>query len=197
MTNIVKIASSNLPTAFGDYVIHVYRDLRTLSEHVALVMGVVHSRKAVLTRVHSECMTGDIFASKRCDCGEQLELAQRVIAEEGTGVIIYLRDHEGRGIGLGNKIRAYELQDQGLDTVEANVALGLPIDTRSFEIASEILQHLAVSSIRLMSNSPYKHSALSQLGVSVTSLVPLSIAPNVSNQKYLQTKQDKLGHLLS
>ena len=197
MSNIVYLSSSKLPTAFGDYVIHVYQDLRTHSEHVALVMGSVTEKNNVLTRVHSECLTGDIFSSKRCDCGEQLKLAQQTITEEGAGLIIYLRDHEGRGIGLGNKIRAYELQDQGLDTVDANLALGLPVDTRTFEIASDIIQHLGISSIRLLSNNPHKSVALTKLGISITSITPLSIKSNLINHAYLQTKQHKLGHLLN
>ncbi|HSH73517.1 MAG TPA: GTP cyclohydrolase II [Methylophilaceae bacterium] len=197
MSNIVYLSSSKLPTAFGDYVIHVYQDLRTHSEHVALVMGSVTEKNNVLTRVHSECLTGDIFSSQRCDCGEQLKLAQQIISKERTGVIIYLRDHEGRGIGLGNKIRAYELQDNGLDTVDANLALGLPVDSRSFEIASDIIQHLKINSINLLSNNPHKKSALIKLGVSVKQLTSLAIESNIINRQYLQTKLHKLGHLLS
>ncbi|WP_333873466.1 GTP cyclohydrolase II [Methylobacter sp.] len=196
MKNLVKISSSNLPTEFGDYVIHAYKDIRTSVEHVALIMGIVHLKENVLTRIHSECLTGDIFSSNRCDCGKQLKLAQQLIAEENTGIIIYLRDHEGRGIGLGNKIRAYALQDRGLDTVEANIALGLPVDGRSFEIASEILENINVGSIRLMSNNPDKFNAIKKLGISINGLVPLAIAPNKSNFHYLQTKRLKLGHLL-
>ncbi len=197
MSNITRVSTSKLPTAFGDYLIHIYQDTRTSIEHVALVMGDVVSQENVLTRVHSECLTGDIFSSKRCDCGEQLTLAQQIIAEQGTGIIIYLRDHEGRGIGLTNKIRAYALQDGGLDTVEANVALGLPIDKRRFEAAAEILRDLKVNSIRLLSNNPDKYSALRDTGIAVNSLVPLRTDPNEENHKYLQTKQVKLGHLLS
>jgi len=196
MRNIVKISTSELPTEFGHYLIHIFKDLRTSIEHVALVMGNVSLEEDVLTRVHSECLTGDIFSSARCDCGEQLKLAQQLITEEGCGIIIYLRDHEGRGIGLANKIRAYALQDKGLDTVEANIALGLPVDKRSYLIASEILQSLEVNSIRLMSNSPDKYNALRKLGVLVNGLAPLKIRPNKDNLRYLQTKQLKLGHLL-
>ena len=196
MSHLVKVSSSNLPTEFGDYVIHIYEDLSTHIEHVALVMGKVDLQDSILTRVHSECLTGDIFSSKRCDCGEQLQLAQQLIAEAKTGIIIYIRNHEGRGIGLANKIRAYALQDHGLDTVEANVALGLPIDKRSFETASEILQNLKVGSIRLMSNNPNKLQSLKKLGIKINSLVPLIIKPNAVNLSYLQTKQVKLGHLL-
>src|SRR5450830_786695 len=191
--NLVKLTSSALPTEFGEFTIHVYRDLRNSVEHVVLVMGEVAARNNILTRVHSECLTGDIFGSTRCDCGEQLALAQKMIAAEGRGVIIYLRNHEGRGIGLANKIRAYDYQDKGLDTVEANLALGLPIDSRSFEAAAEILEILSVESISLMSNNPNKFSALRDLGVNITRHVPLTIVPNKNNLKYLQTKKVKLG----
>ena len=196
MSNIIRVSTSQLPTAFGDYLIHVYQDVKTSVEHVALVMGDVSAKENVLTRVHSECLTGDIFSSKRCDCGEQLILAQQKITAEGTGVIIYLRDHEGRGIGLTNKIRAYALQDGGLDTVEANIALGLPIDKRKFEAAAEILLNLKIASIKLMSNNPDKKNALKDAGILVKSLVPLKISPNEMNHKYLKTKQLKLGHLI-
>lgn len=196
MSNLVKVSSSNLPTEYGDYVIHIYKDLITNTEHAALVMSKVDLQQNILTRVHSECLTGDVFSSKRCDCGEQLKLAQQLIAKAKAGVIIYLRDHEGRGIGLANKIKAYDLQDQGLDTVEANVALGLPIDKRSFEAAAEILLALQVNSIRLMSNNPNKLESLEKFGITVNSLVPLSIKPNEVNRYYLKTKQIKLGHIL-
>ena len=197
MRNIVQISSSKLPTEFGDYLIHLYQDLTTSTEHVALVMGNVYQQENVLVRVHSECLTGDIFSSKRCDCGEQLKMAQQLIAKEGSGVIIYLRDHEGRGIGLANKIRAYALQDAGLDTVEANIALGLPVDSRTFDVAAEILLELEIKSIRLMSNNPTKCGDLKTHGTLVNSLVPLKISANKSNKHYLQTKKDKLGHLLN
>ena len=196
MSNIIRVSTSQLPTAFGDYLIHVYQDVKTSVEHVALVMGDVSEKENVLTRAHSECLTGDIFSSKRCDCGEQLILAQQKITAEGTGVIIYLRDHEGRGIGLTNKIRAYALQDGGLDTVEANIALGLPIDKRKFEAAAEILLNLKIASIKLMSNNPDKKNALKDAGILVKSLVPLKVSPNEMNHKYLKTKQLKLGHLI-
>lgn len=197
MSNITRVTTSKLPTAFGDYLIHLYQDAATATEHVALVMGDVDSQENVLVRVHSECLTGDIFSSKRCDCGEQLKLAQQLIAEEGTGIIIYLRNHEGRGIGLANKIRAYALQDTGLDTVEANIALGLPVDSRLFDSAADILIDLNIKSIRLMSNNPSKCGALTTSGTLVNSLVPLKILSNASNKYYLQTKKDKLGHLLN
>lgn len=180
MSNVTRVSTSKLPTAFGDYLIHLYQETTSAIEHVALVMGDVDSQENVLVRVHSECLTGDIFSSKRCDCGEQLELAQQLIAEEGAGVIVYLRNHEGRGIGLANKIRAYALQDEGLDTVEANIALGLPVDSRTFDIATAILKNLKVKSIRLMSNNPAKFGALKTNGTIVNSLVPLKITDRKS-----------------
>lgn len=195
MRTIVKIATSKLPTETGEFDIHIYQEIKTGLEHVALVKGDITHGQDVLTRVHSECMTGDIFGSQRCDCGEQLHLAQHRIQTEGTGVLIYLRGHEGRGIGLSNKIRAYALQDHGLDTVEANLALGLPVDQRSFAIAAEMLKCLKVSSIRLMSNNPDKNSSLQRHGVTVNAIVPLRIPANPNSRKYLETKASKLGHL--
>lgn len=197
MSNVKKVSTSKLPTTFGDFLIHLYKDSTTTTEHVVLIMGNVHLQENVLTRVHSECLTGDILSSLRCDCGEQLKLAQKLIAKEGNGAIIYLRDHEGRGIGLSNKIKAYALQDEGLDTVEANIALGFPVDSRSFDIAAEILLDLNIKSIRLMSNNPSKCEALKVKGILIDSLVPLEINSNISNKKYLQTKKYKLGHLLN
>lgn len=196
MQNLDKISSSNLPTEFGHFTIHVFKDIRTSMEHTALVIGKVNSAEHVLTRIHSECLTGDVFSSSRCDCGEQLRLAQQQIAEVGTGVIIYLRGHEGRGIGLANKIRAYELQDRGFDTVDANLALGLPVDNRSFEIASEILSILQVRSINLLTNNPNKINDLKQHGIQIANQIPLKTQPNENNFIYLQTKKARLGHLL-
>ncbi len=196
MSNLYHMSTSTLPTEFGNYDIHIYKDAQTSVEHVALIMGKVNAEENILTRVHSECLTGDIFSSTRCDCGEQLKLAQQLIEKEGQGIIIYLRDHEGRGIGLSDKIRAYALQDGGLDTVEANIALGLPVDNRSFKIASDILKKLEVGSIKLMTNNPEKDSALKVLGIKVNDLVPLRIRPNQFNHNYLQTKKLKLGHFL-
>jgi len=195
MSNIIKVSSAELPTEFGNFIIHVFQDTKTNVEHVALVMGKIDAIDNVLTRVHSECLTGDIFSSRRCDCGDQLKLAQQLIAKEGAGVIVYLRDHEGRGIGLANKIHAYALQDQGLDTVEANIALSLPIDNRTFDAAAEILRNLGVTSIRLLSNNPSKCEALKAEGTTINSLVPLKILTNSDNFKYIQTKKTKLGHL--
>lgn len=197
MTSIVKLSTSKLPTSFGEFEIHVFHDLRDSTEHVALVMGDIFHADEVLTRVHSECLTGDIFASSRCDCGEQLLLAQKRIAHAGLGIIVYLRNHEGRGIGLANKIRAYDLQDKGLDTVEANLALGLPVDARSYNAAAEILNLLQPRSIKLLSNNADKSKQLSSLGVVITETIPLVTRSNPDNYSYLFTKQMKLGHSLN
>ena len=150
----------------------------------------------VLVRVHSECLTGDVFGSMRCDCGLQLDAAMELIARDGTGVIIYLRGHEGRGIGLGHKIRAYTLQDQGRDTVEANVELGFPVDSREYGIGSQMLVDLGVSTMRIMTNNPSKYGGLEGYGLEIVERVPLHVLPNAENIRYLRTKQEKLGHLL-
>lgn len=197
MSTIRKISSSALPTKYGQFIIHVYQDEKTGQEHVALVAGHVLSNENVLVRVHSECLTGDIFSSNRCDCGEQLVLAQSLIAEAGQGVLLYLKGHEGRGIGLANKIHAYALQDQGLDTVDANLHLGLPIDQRSYEAAADILRDLGVQSLQLMTNNPDKVSSLQEAGLIVTQRIPLLIQPNQDNVQYLLTKRDKLGHFIA
>lgn len=197
MTNITKISSSILPTEFGNFTIHIFRDNLTQVDHVALTMGLLGQKHNVLTRVHSECLTGDVFSSNRCDCGNQLKFAQEAIAQKGEGIIIYLRDHEGRGIGLANKISAYALQDIGLDTVEANLALGLPVDQRTFEVAAETLKSLEILSIDLLTNNPSKHEALVSLNVVVRKISPINILPNKDNLKYLETKRLKLGHLNS
>lgn len=194
MPAILKVSTSTLPTEFGNYNIHVYKELNTLIEHVALVMGNVGSKENVLVRVHSECLTGDIFSSTRCDCGEQLTLAQKMISSFQQGVLVYLRNHEGRGIGLANKIRAYALQDKGLDTVEANLALGLPVDIRTFEVAAEIIKDLGIGSVKLITNNPDKINALVKLGIDVNGSLPIQVPPNQHNIRYLKTKQEKMGH---
>lgn len=197
MSTIRKISSSALPTKYGQFIIHVYQDETSGQEHVALVAGHVLSNENVLVRVHSECLTGDIFSSNRCDCGEQLVLAQSLIAEAGQGVLLYLKGHEGRGIGLANKIHAYALQDQGLDTVDANLHLGLPIDQRSYDAAADILRDLGVQSLQLMTNNPDKVTSLQQAGLVITQRIPLLIQPNQDNVQYLLTKRDKLGHFIA
>ena len=190
-----SVAMAKLPTEYGDFNVHVY-ERGPRETHVALVRGDLGSGENVLTRVHSSCLTGDIFHSARCDCGPQLHSALRQIAEEGRGVLLYL-DQEGRGIGLANKIRAYALQDGGLDTVEANERLGLPVDSRDYRVSFEILRDLGVRSIRLLSNNPLKLQGVSGIGLSVTERLPIEIAPSESSERYLRTKKEKLGHLLS
>jgi len=157
-------------------------------------MGEVGDGEAVLVRAHSECLTGDVFGSLRCDCGEQLERALARVAEEGRGIILYLRGHEGRGIGLLHKLAAYELQDRGMDTVEANLSLGLPVDSRDYGVGADILMDLGVRSVRLMTNNPVKRDGIEERGVTVLERVPLSAAANDENRRYLETKATRLGH---
>lgn len=189
-------SSARLPTQFGEFDIHVFTDNRNGVEHVALTYGDIQGASDPLVRVHSECLTGDVFGSTRCDCGEQLHHAQRLIQETGQGLILYVKNHEGRGIGLANKMRAYALQDQGMDTVEANVALGLPVDARTYESAADMLRYFAINSIRLLSNNQEKRTALQTLGITIHQQVPLLTTPTPENLKYLQTKSVKLGHLI-
>lgn len=194
----VRAAAADLPTAYGAFRIIVYRDIPTGKEHAAIVKGSVRETECpdpVLVRVHSECLTGDIFGSRRCDCGPQLQESLRRIEAEGRGVILYLRQ-EGRDIGLTNKILAYELQQQGLDTVEANLQLGHPSDARTYDAARDILNDLGVHCIRLLTNNPAKIAALEDLGFSCVERIPIEIAPNADNKSYLDTKRKKMGHLL-
>lgn len=195
-TPIRLISSAKLPTAYGPFDIHVFEHALGSETHVALVHGEIGSGENLLTRVHSSCLTGDIFHSARCDCGEQLQTAMRLIAEEGRGVVLYL-DQEGRGIGLANKIRAYALQDEGCDTVEANERLGFPADLREYRPALRMLNHFGVRSVRLLSNNPRKLAGVSGDGVSVSERVPIEILATVTTERYLKTKKDKLGHVLS
>jgi GTP cyclohydrolase II len=183
-----------LPTKHGEFIAHVYQAPTGGDEHVAIVKGDL-AREDVLLRMHSECFTGDVLGSLRCDCGEQLALALQRIEAEG-GIVIYLRGHEGRGIGLGQKLRAYVLQDKGLDTVEANLALGLPVDGRRFDAAADILRDLGVRSVRLMSNNPFKVAALHELGIDVVSREGHEVESNEESGRYLRTKREKLGHQL-
>jgi GTP cyclohydrolase II len=189
------VASSRLPTEYGDFAIHVFESPRAAETHVALVRGAMGDGENVLVRVHSSCVTGDIFHSARCDCGPQLHAALQRIAAEGRGVLIYL-NQEGRGIGLANKIRAYELQDQGADTVEANERLGFPADMRDYRAALEMLIDLGVRSVRLMSNNPKKFEGLAGEGIAVNERLPLEILATAATQHYLKTKKDKMGHML-
>ena len=191
-----RVASARLPTAFGAFDIHVYESRRAAETHVALVRGPLGDGANVLVRVHSSCVTGDIFHSARCDCGPQLHEALGRIAGEGRGVLIYL-NQEGRGIGLANKIRAYKLQDEGADTVEANERLGFPADLRDYRAALEMLRDLGVGSVRLMSNNPKKLAGLTGDGMAVNERLPIEIAATAATQHYLRTKKNKLGHLLS
>ncbi len=192
---VERVVSTSLPTAFGDFVAVGYRSLLDGKHHVALVKGEVEGAGDVLVRVHSECLTGDVFHSLRCDCGEQLESALEIIEAEGTGVLLYL-SQEGRGIGLLNKLRAYKLQEEGLDTVEANLRLGLPEDLRDYGIGAQILVDLGLSTIRILTNNPKKISGLAGHGLSVTDQVPIAHAPNPHNEAYLRTKRERMGHTL-
>lgn len=194
---VVRDTTTKIPTKFGEFTAHSYTSLLDNTEHVALVKGDLNLQKDVLVRVHSECLTGDVFGSRRCDCGNQLELALEKIAQEECGVLVYLRGHEGRGIGLKHKLRAYNLQDQGCDTVEANQKLGFPIDSREYGVGAQILVDLGVTSMRLMTNNPAKYSGLSGYGLEIVHRIPLFSQPTVENLKYLMTKKQKMGHLLS
>jgi 3,4-dihydroxy 2-butanone 4-phosphate synthase/GTP cyclohydrolase II len=192
---IKRTSSTKLPTKYGEFNAYGYEDLLTGDHHVALVKGKVAHQKNVLVRVHSECLTGDVFGSLRCDCGEQLHRAMEKINFCGQGVVLYMRQ-EGRGIGLGNKLRAYQAQDHGLDTVEANRYLGYPADLRNYGIGAQILSDLGLSSIRLITNNPRKIVGLDGYGLKVVERVPLEIEPNQHNMRYLETKRSKLGHIL-
>jgi 3,4-dihydroxy 2-butanone 4-phosphate synthase/GTP cyclohydrolase II len=193
---VLRRSSSTLPTPHGPFTVHAYESLLDGVEHLALVRGDVGGADPVLVRVHSECLTGDVFGSGRCDCGAQLELAMANIADAGRGVVVYLRGHEGRGIGLAAKIDAYGLQDGGLDTVEANVALGLPVDDRDYGVGAQILDDLGVGAVRLMTNNPAKAQGLAGYGFELTERVPLIVEPTADNGAYLSAKRRKLGHLL-
>ncbi len=192
---VERVAGPALPTDAGDFRIYAYRNRVNGEEHVALVMGTIDPEQPVLVRVHSQCLTGDVFASRRCDCGSQLEAAMFRIAEEGRGILLYLLQ-EGRGIGLFNKLRAYELQDQGEDTVEANLHLGFKADPRDYGTGAQILVDLGVRRLRLMTNNPKKYTALRGFGLEIAERVPFEIPPTESNRPYLEAKKLKMGHLL-
>ena len=191
-----RLAEATIPTDFGEFRAIGFESLVDGREHLALVRGEVDGVEEVLVRVHSECLTGDVFGSRRCDCGHQLRDAMRQIAEEGRGVVLYFRGHEGRGIGLMHKLQAYALQEQGRDTVEANVELGFPPDARDYGIGAQILVDLGVTSMRLLTNNPTKRAGLEGYGLSITERVPLQTAPTEENKGYLATKAAKLGHLM-
>jgi 3,4-dihydroxy 2-butanone 4-phosphate synthase/GTP cyclohydrolase II len=199
---VTRVAETVIPNAYGEWRAYGYRSDIDGAEHIALVLGVVGASDGeagdgedVLARVHSECLTGDVFGSERCDCGAQLGAAMAKIAEHGRGVVLYLRGHEGRGIGLVSKLQAYELQDAGVDTVDANLRLGLPVDAREYSVAAQLLDDLGVRSVRLLTNNPAKVDALAAHGFGVTR-IPLPPLTTPHNLRYLTTKRDRLGHQL-
>lgn len=195
-THVHEAATAKLPSSFGeDFTVRAFTNSLDSCEHLILQMGEISPEEPVLVRVHSECMTGDVFGSQRCDCGPQLHKAMEMIAKEGKGVILYLRQ-EGRGIGLANKIRAYQLQDQGMDTVEANLHLGFPMDSRDYGIGAQILRSIGIRKLRLMTNNPAKRVGLKGYGLEIVDRVPLIIAANQNNLGYLRAKREKMGHLL-
>ena len=194
---VEHFAEARIPTRHGEFSAHAYRSVLDEIEHVAYVLGDISQTKAPLVRVHSECLTGDLLGSIRCDCGSQLDSALEIIGEEGTGIIVYLRGHEGRGIGIGHKLRAYKLQDEGLDTVDANLQQGLPVDSREYGVGAQILADLGVSEMRLMTNNPVKYGGLEGYGLNIVDRVSLKIDPNEENIRYLETKRERLGHHLS
>jgi 3,4-dihydroxy 2-butanone 4-phosphate synthase/GTP cyclohydrolase II len=193
---VKQVLETKLPTRYGDFRLLVYEDLSENYHHLALVKGIVRGKEKVLVRVHSQCLTGDILGSMRCDCGDQLAKAMKMIAREGRGVFLYMRQ-EGRGIGLFNKLRAYKLQDQGLDTIEANLALGFKADERDYGIGAQILGDLGLSSIRLITNNPDKIAGLEGYGLTIAERIPIPVRCHPANARYLRTKRDKMGHLLN
>ncbi len=196
-SRIHPVATARIPTHFGEFTAHAFADESCHREHLACVWGDIAGQEPVLVRVHSECITGDVLGSQRCDCGTQLEMAMELIGTAGRGVLLYLRNHEGRGIGLKHKLRAYELQDAGHDTVEANLHQGVPIDARDYDIAAKMIRQLGISTIRLLTNNPAKIEQLAQLGITISERVPLETLPSQENIGYLRTKRDKLGHFLN
>lgn len=191
-----RVSEARIPTIHGDFTAFAFESLLDGTEHLAFVRGEVSGEESVLVRVHSECLTGDVFGSLRCDCGGQLEAALAMVAAEGRGAVVYLRGQEGRGIGLGHKLRAYQLQEQGRDTVEANLELGFPADSREYGIGAQILSDLGITTMRLLTNNPAKYGGLSGYNLEVVDRVPLLSTPTKENIRYLRAKQEKLGHLL-
>jgi 3,4-dihydroxy 2-butanone 4-phosphate synthase/GTP cyclohydrolase II len=193
---VTRLGESRLPTQWGDFHCVAFGSRLDDHTHLAFVRGDPSTARDVLVRVHSECLTGDVFGSRRCDCGPQLQEAMRRVAAVGTGAIVYLRGHEGRGIGIGHKLRAYQLQEQGFDTVDANVELGFPVDGRDYSVGAQILADLGVTTMRLMTNNPVKYRGLEAFGLDITERVPLLVAPHADNVAYLRTKRERLGHFL-
>jgi 3,4-dihydroxy 2-butanone 4-phosphate synthase / GTP cyclohydrolase II len=191
-----RVAEARIPTEWGEFTCYAYESVLDGEHHIAFVRGAVQGQDNVLVRVHSECLTGDVFGSMRCDCGLQLQAAMKQVAEEGMGAVVYLRGHEGRGIGIGHKLLAYQLQDQGHDTVDANIALGMPVDSREYGIGAQILVDLGITTMRLLTNNPSKKGGLAGFGLEITERVPLQTAPNAENIAYLRTKRERMGHLL-
>ncbi len=193
---VKRVAEARIPTQWGDFTCYAYESVIDGQTHLAFVRGAVQGEDDVLVRVHSECLTGDVFGSLRCDCGPQLDESMRRIAEEGLGVVVYLRGHEGRGIGIGHKLQAYALQEQGHDTVDANLALGMPVDSREYGIGAQILVDLGITTMRTLTNNPAKRGGLEGFGLRITDRVPLLTEPNPENIAYLRTKRERMGHLL-
>lgn len=192
----VEGASARVPTAYGEFTCIVYESVLDGENHIAMVMGEIGGEQATLVRVHSECLTGDVFASLKCDCGPQLDSALKLISAQGAGVVIYLRGHEGRGIGIAHKLRAYSLQDQGRDTVDANIELGLPVDSREYGIGAQMLVDLGVSKMRLITNNPAKYGGLEGFGLEIVDRVKIPPFVNPENLNYLRTKKERMGHLI-
>jgi 3,4-dihydroxy 2-butanone 4-phosphate synthase/GTP cyclohydrolase II len=190
------VSEARIPAQDGEFRAYVYESVLDAEQHLALVMGDVAGHEDVLVRVHSECLTGDVFGSLRCDCGPQLRASLERIEDEGRGVLIYLRGHEGRGIGLGHKIRAYQLQEEGHDTVDANLQQGLPVDSREYGIGAQMLVDLGVTTMRLMTNNPAKYGGLEGFGLDITERIPLQLSANPENIAYLRTKRERMGHIL-
>jgi len=193
---VKRVGEARLPTQYGEFTCYAYESVIDGETHLAFVHGAVQGADNVLVRVHSECLTGDVFGSLRCDCGPQLSAAMEKIAAEGLGVVVYLRGHEGRGIGIGHKLRAYNLQEQGRDTVDANLELGLPVDSREYGIGSQILVDLGITTMRVLTNNPAKYGGLEGFGLEIVERVPLESKPTAENIAYLRTKRDRMGHLL-
>jgi 3,4-dihydroxy 2-butanone 4-phosphate synthase/GTP cyclohydrolase II len=191
---VVRVAEARIPTRHGEFRAVGFESVLDRTDHVALVRGDISNGDDVLVRVHSECLTGDVFGSRRCDCGPQLDAALQAVADEGRGVVLYMRGHEGRGIGLMHKLQAYQLQDGGSDTVDANLELGLPADARDYGIGAQILVDLGVRTMRLLSNNPAKRAGLEGYGLEIVGRVPLPSHPTPENLRYLRTKRDRMGH---